>query len=183
MGPRPEHCDGRAFLAAIRDNGVRSRPRSSIEVWRRGGRFLQGEGTSGWLTSFVWWRRDGRRGVAFWADFRTSPRSIWRSRRGRRCSRTAPGAVPDLVIVGNVLSAGHGMNIARQVGVRLGLPVIVPAYTVNMMCGSGLQAIRLGAQAIRAGEAHTVLCGGTSRCPGRRTYCHAPARAGNLVTP
>jgi acetyl-CoA C-acetyltransferase len=71
-----------------------------------------------------------------------------------------PGII-DQVIIGNVLGAGHGMNIARQVGIRLGLPPEVPAYTVNMMCGSGLQAIRLAAQAIRSGEAKAVLCGGT----------------------
>ena len=67
----------------------------------------------------------------------------------------------DLVIIGNVLSAGLGMNIARQVAVRIGLPIEVPAYTVNMMCASGLQAVLLAAQAIRAGDANAVLCGGT----------------------
>ena len=66
----------------------------------------------------------------------------------------------DLVVLGNVLSAGLGMNIARQVSVRLGLPTEVPAYTVNMMCASGLQAVLLGAQAIRTGDAKAVLCGG-----------------------
>lgn len=67
----------------------------------------------------------------------------------------------DQVILGNVLSAGQGMNIARQVGLRLGLPQVTPAFTVNMMCASGMQAVILGAQAIRAGEANAVLCGGT----------------------
>jgi len=67
----------------------------------------------------------------------------------------------DQVILGNVLSAGQGMNIARQVGLRLGLPQVTPAFTVNMMCASGMQAVILAAQAIRAGEAKTVLCGGT----------------------
>ncbi len=67
----------------------------------------------------------------------------------------------DQVIVGNVLGAGQGMNIARQIGVRLGLPLSVPAFSVNMMCASGMQAILLAAQAIRAGEAQAVLCGGT----------------------
>lgn len=84
----------------------------------------------------------------------------------------------DSVIIGNVLSAGQGMNLARQVGVRLGLPLEVPAYTVNMMCASGLQSILLAAQAIRAGDAQAVLCGGTesmSNAPyllqkGRRGY-------------
>jgi acetyl-CoA C-acetyltransferase len=66
----------------------------------------------------------------------------------------------DLVIVGNVLGAGLGMNVARQVGVKLGLPLRVPAFTVNMMCASGMQAVRLAAQAIMAGEARIILCGG-----------------------
>lgn len=67
----------------------------------------------------------------------------------------------DQVIIGNILSAGQGMNIARQIGVRLGLPVSTPAFTVNMMCASGMQAIALATQAIRAGDANAVLCGGT----------------------
>lgn len=67
----------------------------------------------------------------------------------------------DQVIIGNVLGAGLGMNIARQIGLRLELPQTVPAYTVNMMCASGMQAVLLAAQAIRAGEARAVLCGGT----------------------
>ena len=74
------------------------------------------------------------------------------------------GLDPELihqVIVGNVLGAGLGMNVARQVGVRLGLPLSVPAYSVNMMCASGMQAVLLAAQAIKAGEARVVLCGGT----------------------
>ena len=67
----------------------------------------------------------------------------------------------DQVIVGNILGAGLGMNIARQVGVNCGLPISTPAFTVNMMCASGMQAIALAAQAIRAGDAKAVLCGGT----------------------
>ncbi len=67
----------------------------------------------------------------------------------------------DLVVIGNVLGAGLGMNISRQVAVRLNLPIEVPAYTVNMMCASGLQSVLLAAQAIRAGDAKAVLCGGT----------------------
>lgn len=66
----------------------------------------------------------------------------------------------DLVVLGNVLSAGHGMNMARQVSVGLKLPIEIPAYTVNMMCGSGLQSVLLGVQAIRSGEAGAVLAGG-----------------------
>ena len=67
----------------------------------------------------------------------------------------------DQVTVGNILSAGSGMNIARQIGVNLGLPIATPAFTVNMMCASGMQAIALAAQAIRVGDARCVLCGGT----------------------
>jgi acetyl-CoA C-acetyltransferase len=67
----------------------------------------------------------------------------------------------DEVILGNVLSSGVGMNIARQVAIRLGLPVSVSAFTINMMCASGLKAIMLGCDAIRAGNARMVLCGGT----------------------
>ncbi|WZO97688.1 acetyl-CoA C-acyltransferase [Isosphaeraceae bacterium EP7] len=72
----------------------------------------------------------------------------------------------DQVILGNVLGAGHGMNLARQVGIRLGLPPEVPAFTVNMMCGSGLQAIRLAAQSIQSGESGAILCGGTESMSG-----------------
>ncbi|MFG0260814.1 MAG: acetyl-CoA C-acyltransferase [Novipirellula sp. JB048] len=67
----------------------------------------------------------------------------------------------DSVILGNVLGAGLGMNVARQVGIGLGLPVEVPAFTVNMMCASGMQAVMLAAQSIEHGSARMVLCGGT----------------------
>ncbi len=67
----------------------------------------------------------------------------------------------DQVILGNVLGAGQGMNIARQVGVKLGLPITTPASTVNMMCGSGMQTALQAVTAIRAGETQVVLAGGT----------------------
>jgi acetyl-CoA C-acetyltransferase len=70
-------------------------------------------------------------------------------------------ALIDAVIVGNVLGAGLGMNVARQIGIGAGLPVSTPAFTVNMMCASGIQAVILAAQAIQAGSARMVLCGGT----------------------
>lgn len=65
------------------------------------------------------------------------------------------------VIIGNVLAAGVGMNVARQISLRAGMPVEVPAFSVNMVCGSGLQAVVLAAQAIIAGDADAILCGGT----------------------
>jgi acetyl-CoA C-acetyltransferase len=74
------------------------------------------------------------------------------------------GISPDIidrVIVGNVLGAGQKLNVARQVALRLDLPVHVPAFTVNMACASGMLAVSLADQAIRLGEAGVVLCGGT----------------------
>jgi acetyl-CoA C-acetyltransferase len=70
------------------------------------------------------------------------------------------GAVIDEVIMGNVLGAGHGMNIARQVCLKGGLSVATPAYTVNKVCGSGLKAISLGAAAVASEEAECILAGG-----------------------
>jgi acetyl-CoA C-acetyltransferase len=66
----------------------------------------------------------------------------------------------DEVILGQVLQAGSGMNVARQVALRLGLPQRVPACTVNMVCGSGLKAVSLAARAIAAGDGDLILAGG-----------------------
>src|ERR671910_786197 len=64
------------------------------------------------------------------------------------------------VIVGNILSAGQGMNPGRQVGVKSGVPVEAPGLTLNRMCGSGLQAIVSAAQEIALGDADLVMAGG-----------------------
>ncbi len=66
----------------------------------------------------------------------------------------------DEVIMGNVLSAGLGQNPARQAALKGGLPVTVPALTVNKVCGSGLKAVALAAQAIRAGDHEVIVAGG-----------------------
>src|SRR5262245_44192596 len=66
----------------------------------------------------------------------------------------------DEVIMGNVLPAGLGQNPARQAALKGGLPVTVPALTVNKVCGSGLKAVSLAAQAIRAGDHQTIVAGG-----------------------
>ena len=74
----------------------------------------------------------------------------------------------DQVILGQVLQANSGMNIARQVGLRLGVPQATPGFTVNMACASGLKSIALAASAIASGEAGLVLAGGVesmSRAP------------------
>jgi acetyl-CoA C-acetyltransferase len=67
----------------------------------------------------------------------------------------------DEVIIGNILSAGQGQNIARQIAVGSGIPVEVPAMSLNILCGSGLRAISLAAQIISAGGADVILCGGS----------------------
>lgn len=67
----------------------------------------------------------------------------------------------DEVIFGNVLQAGLGQNVARQVAIHAGIPVEVPSFTVNKVCGSGLKSVALAAQAILSGEADIILAGGT----------------------
>ena len=71
-----------------------------------------------------------------------------------------PEAVGD-VIMGCVLQAGAGMNVARQVALKAGLPIEVPAETINRVCGSGLQAVIHGVEAIHVGYVDTVVAGGT----------------------
>ena len=66
----------------------------------------------------------------------------------------------DEVIMGNVVSAGEGQAPARQAAIYGGVPATVPAVTVNKVCGSGLKAVMLAAQAVRAGDAQLVLAGG-----------------------
>src|SRR5659263_49948 len=70
-----------------------------------------------------------------------------------------PGNVEE-VIMGNVLSAGHGQNVARQAAIAAGIPNVVPSYGVNKVCGSGLKSVVLGAQSIMLGDADIVLAGG-----------------------
>lgn len=66
----------------------------------------------------------------------------------------------DEVILGNVLQAGVGQNPARQAAIFAGLPDKIPALTINKVCGSGLKAVALAAQAIRAGDADCIVAGG-----------------------
>ncbi|WP_432219213.1 acetyl-CoA C-acetyltransferase [Pseudomonas kribbensis] len=70
------------------------------------------------------------------------------------------GAQVDEVIMGQVLTAGAGQNPARQSAIKAGLPHAVPAMTLNKVCGSGLKALHLGAQAIRCGDADVIIAGG-----------------------
>ena len=86
------------------------------------------------------------------------------------------GAQVDEVIMGQVLTAGAGQNPARQSAIKAGLPHAVPAMTLNKVCGSGLKALHLGAQAIRCGDAEVIIAGGQENMslsnyimPGART--------------
>ncbi|MAQ64225.1 MAG: acetyl-CoA C-acyltransferase [Actinobacteria bacterium] len=67
----------------------------------------------------------------------------------------------DMVVIGNVLSAGHGQNIARQVAIKAGINQEIPAFTINHVCGSSMQAIITGMNYIQAGNADIVIAGGT----------------------
>ncbi len=71
----------------------------------------------------------------------------------------APEAVKE-VIFGNVLTAGQGQNPTRQAAIHAGLPVTTPAWTINMVCGSGLRTVALGARAVASGDSEVVIAGG-----------------------
>jgi acetyl-CoA C-acetyltransferase len=71
---------------------------------------------------------------------------------------------PDMIdeyVIGNVLSAGLGQNVARQVAIAAGVPVEVTGFTINKVCGSGLRSVSLAYQFIQNGDCDIVLCGGT----------------------
>ena len=75
-------------------------------------------------------------------------------------ARVAPAGVGD-VVLGCVLQAGAGMNVARQAALKAGLPIEVPGETVNRVCGSGLQAVVHGVEALRVGHVEAMVAGGT----------------------
>lgn len=78
------------------------------------------------------------------------------------------GKMVDKVILGSVLTAGEGQNVARQAAIHADIPVEVPAMTINQVCGSGMEAIELGRQMIELGRANCVVVGGVenmSRVP------------------
>ena len=81
-------------------------------------------------------------------------------REALKRANVAPEAV-DHVYMGCVIQAGLGQNVARQASIKAGLPVEVPAVTVNVVCGSGLNCVNMAAQMIIAGDADIVVAGGT----------------------
>jgi acetyl-CoA C-acetyltransferase len=96
------------------------------------------------------------------------------------------GIKPELieeVVMGNVLQAGLGQNPARQAAVKAGLPVEVPAMTINKLCGSGLRTVALACQMIKAGDADIIIAGGMenmSRAPYISNTERWGARMGNV---
>ena len=72
----------------------------------------------------------------------------------------APENVDELMF-GCILTSAQGQNVARQVSIKAGIPYSVPAYTVGMVCGSGMKSVIEGARSILAGDADVIVCGGT----------------------
>lgn len=90
------------------------------------------------------------------------------------------GIKPDMVdevIMGCVLTAAKGQNVARQASLKAGIPVTTPCFTLNKVCGSGLKAVMLAAQAIRAGDASIIVAGGTENMSAA-VYALEKARTG-----
>ncbi|MDX5370907.1 MAG: acetyl-CoA C-acetyltransferase [Pseudomonadaceae bacterium] len=90
------------------------------------------------------------------------------------------GSQVDEVILGHVLTAGAGQNTARQAAIKAGLPHAVPAMTLNKVCGSGLKALHLGAQAIRCGDAEVIIAGGMENMS-QAPYVMPAARSGQRM--
>lgn len=86
----------------------------------------------------------------------------------------------DEVIIGNVLQAGLGQNVSRQIAINAGIPNSVPSYTVNKLCGSGLKSVQLAAQSISSGENDVVIAGGTENMS-QAPYIVQTARFGSKM--
>src|SRR2546428_9884530 len=100
-------------------------------------------------------------------------------REAVRRSGIAPESI-DEVIMGNVVTAGIGQAPARQAAIHADLPVDIPAFTVNKVCGSGLKAVMLAAQAIRVGDEQAFVAGGMESMS-NAPYLLAKARTGDRM--
>ena len=87
----------------------------------------------------------------------------------------------DEVVVGNVLPAGLGQGPARQVSIGAGVPIEVPAYSLNMVCGSGMKAVMNAATTIAAGKANLIAAGGTEVMSGAPYLVPGKVRSGNKM--
>src|SRR5580700_12154170 len=92
------------------------------------------------------------------------------------------GEEVDEVVLGCVLTAGLGQNPARQASIGAGIPKEVPATTINMVCGSGLKAVAIASQMIRAGDVEIVVAGGMENMT-RAPYLLPSARFGARMGP
>jgi acetyl-CoA C-acetyltransferase len=110
------------------------------------------------------------------ASFRAPALGALAIQEALRRARVAPDQVEE-VIMGNVLQAGLGQNPARQAARAAGIPDAVGSFTVNKVCGSGLKAVMLAAQAIRAGDAELIVAGGMESMT-NAPYLVPDARAG-----
>lgn len=93
------------------------------------------------------------------------------------------GISPEIIdesYIGNVLSAGLGQNIARQISIGAGIPIEKPAMTFNIVCGSGLRSVSMAAQLISHNEADIILCGGTENMT-RAPYLNNTQRFGSRM--
>ena len=116
---------------------------------------------------------------AFCGVFEQTPAPILGSTAVKAALQRAgvKGDSVDEVIFGNVIGAGLGQNVARQVSLRANLSPGVGATTVNKVCGSGLKSVMLAAQAIQCGDAHVIVAGGTENMS-RAPYLLEKARGG-----
>ena len=87
----------------------------------------------------------------------------------------------DEVVVGNVLPAGVGQGPARQVAIKAGVPIEVPAYSLNMVCGSGMKAVMNAVTSIQCGRANLVVAGGTEVMSGAPYLVSGKVRSGNKM--
>lgn len=94
------------------------------------------------------------------AGFSATELGIIAAREAIRRAGISPNEINE-TIIGNILSAGLGQNIARQISIKAGVPETSPAMTINKLCGSGLRAVSMAAQFIMLGDAEVVLAGGT----------------------
>src|SRR5215471_13380346 len=115
----------------------------------------------------------------FCGAFETTPAQVLGSVAAKNAAVRAgvPADQIDEVIFGNVVGAGLGQNVARQVAIGAGFGPNVGATTVNKVCGSGLKSVMLAAQAVKCGDASAVVAGGTENMS-RAPYLLEKARSG-----
>ena len=90
-------------------------------------------------------------------------------------------AIIDEVIVGNVLSAGQAQGVGRQVAIKAGIPFEVPAYSINIICGSGMKSVITAYSNIKAGESDVVIAGGTECMSGAGFILPGAIRGGHKM--